>query len=181
VASTSLSRKVISSKTGEFIVGRRPGTRTTSCAIKGVEALAALPGQRDPGGLPAAGREDQRQAHRGDRSPDAAARSRSTTRGETDFLPRASSLSIAFEESTPTTAGPRRRKPAAQARRCSSASPRPRLRPSRSSRRRRSRRPPAYSTEAAVGGKMRRPARPQGERHHRSPDSRRYGWHDDAP
>ena len=31
-----------------------------------------LPRQRDPGGLPAAGRVDQRQAHRGDRSPDAA-------------------------------------------------------------------------------------------------------------
>ncbi len=31
-----------------------------------------LPRQRDPGGLPAAGRAHQRQAHRGDRSPDAA-------------------------------------------------------------------------------------------------------------
>ncbi len=31
-----------------------------------------LPRQRDPGGLPAAGRGDQRQAHRGDRPPDAA-------------------------------------------------------------------------------------------------------------
>ncbi len=31
-----------------------------------------VPRQRDPGSLPAPGREDQRQAHRGDRSPDAA-------------------------------------------------------------------------------------------------------------
>ena len=38
----------------------------------GVEALAELSDRRDPGSLSAAGREDQRQAHRGDRSPDAA-------------------------------------------------------------------------------------------------------------
>jgi DNA-directed RNA polymerase subunit beta' len=34
------------------------------------EGAAALPGRRDPGGLPAAGREHQRQAHRGDRPAD---------------------------------------------------------------------------------------------------------------
>ena len=32
---------------------------------------AGVPGQRDPGGLPAAGRAHRRQAHRGDRAPDA--------------------------------------------------------------------------------------------------------------
>ena len=34
------------------------------------EGAAALPGRRDPGGLPAAGRQHQRQAHRGDLAPD---------------------------------------------------------------------------------------------------------------
>ncbi len=34
------------------------------------EGAAGLPGQRDPGGLPAAGRQHQRQAHRGDGPPD---------------------------------------------------------------------------------------------------------------
>ena len=33
-----------------------------------------VPGRRDPGGLPTPGRSHQRQAHRGDRSPDAASR-----------------------------------------------------------------------------------------------------------
>ncbi len=41
-------------------------------ADPGHRGAGRLPGQRDPGGLPAAGRADQRQAHRGDRSPDAA-------------------------------------------------------------------------------------------------------------
>ena len=34
------------------------------------EGAAVVPGERNPGGLPAAGRQHQRQAHRGDRSPD---------------------------------------------------------------------------------------------------------------
>ena len=40
--------------------------------VLGVEALASYLDQRDPGGLSAAGRAHQRQAHRGDRPPDAA-------------------------------------------------------------------------------------------------------------
>ena len=36
-------------------------------SVLGEKELQALPGQRDPGGLPAAGREHQRQAHRGHR------------------------------------------------------------------------------------------------------------------
>ena len=56
---------------GDYIVDGNPAPHDI-LAIKGVEELAAYPGQRDPGGLPAAGRADQRQAHRGDRSPDAA-------------------------------------------------------------------------------------------------------------
>ena len=39
---------------------------------QGVERRAGVPAQRDPGGLPPSGREDQRQAHRRDRAPDAA-------------------------------------------------------------------------------------------------------------
>ena len=39
---------------------------------QGRRGTRGLSGQRDPGGLPAAGRADQRQAHRGDRPPDAA-------------------------------------------------------------------------------------------------------------
>ena len=39
-----------------------------------------VPGRRDPGGLPAPGRAHQRQAHRGDRSPDAAPRDGRATR-----------------------------------------------------------------------------------------------------
>ena len=40
--------------------------------LQGVEVAGQLPGARDPGRLPPAGREDQRQAHRSDHSPDAA-------------------------------------------------------------------------------------------------------------
>ena len=39
---------------------------------QGRRRARGLSGQRDPGGLPAAGRVDQRQAHRSDRAPDAA-------------------------------------------------------------------------------------------------------------
>ncbi len=56
---------------GEYILDGNPAPHDI-LAIKGVEELARYPRQRDPGGLPAAGRADQRQAHRGDRSPDAA-------------------------------------------------------------------------------------------------------------
>ena len=38
----------------------------------GRRGAGRISGRRDPGSLPSAGREDQRQAHRGDRSPDAA-------------------------------------------------------------------------------------------------------------
>ena len=50
---------------------RQPGSARYP-AHPGHRGAGRLPGQRDPGGLPAAGRADQRQAHRGDRSPDAA-------------------------------------------------------------------------------------------------------------
>ena len=59
--------------------GRRRRTRTTSCAVLGEKELAALARGRGAGGLPAPGREDQRQAHRDDRPADAPPRARSST------------------------------------------------------------------------------------------------------
>ena len=56
---------------GDYILDGNPAPHDI-LAIKGVEAACFLPRQRDPGSLPPAGRVDQRQAHRGDRSPDAA-------------------------------------------------------------------------------------------------------------
>ena len=71
---------------GRSADGRQPRCRTTSCAILGRRGAGELPHQRDPGGLSAAGRAHQRQAHRGDRSPDAAeGRDRGSGR---DHLPR---------------------------------------------------------------------------------------------
>ena len=86
-------------------------TRTTSSKCMGVEALAEYLVGGDPGSLPAPGREDQRQAHRGDRSPDAAegrdhrrrrhhaaagraARSRGDGRVQRQARPRASSPAV---------------------------------------------------------------------------------------
>ena len=51
--------------------GRQPGAARHPAHPRG-RGAGQLPDQRDPGGLPAAGRAHQRQAHRGDRPPDAA-------------------------------------------------------------------------------------------------------------
>ena len=51
---------------------RRQSGAARPLARPGRRGAGAVPGQRDPGGLSAPGREDQRQAHRGDRPPDAA-------------------------------------------------------------------------------------------------------------
>ena len=56
---------------GETVVDGEPNPHDI-LRLQGVEPLADVPGKRNPGRLPPAGREDQRQAHRGDRSPDAA-------------------------------------------------------------------------------------------------------------
>ena len=53
-------------------VGRRAARAARHPQGAGRRGAVRLPGQRDPGRLPAAGREDQRQAHRGDRPADAA-------------------------------------------------------------------------------------------------------------
>ena len=107
-------------------------------AVLGEKELQALPGQRDPGGLPAAGRRHQRQAHRGHRPADDAVgegrgsgRHRVPDRGAGGQVP----LPGRERARARATAACRRR-----AGRCCSASRRRRSRPTRSSRRRRSRR-----------------------------------------
>ena len=119
--------------------------------VLGREGAAGVPGERNPGGLPAPGRQHQRQAHRDDRPSDAAVgedrgrgRHRVPDRGAGGQVPvprgeRARDL---------PTAGARRR-----ASPCCSGSRRRRSRPSRSSRRPRSRRRRASSR------KRRSPAR----------------------
>ena len=107
----------------------------------GREGAAGLPGERNPGSLPLAGREHQRQAHRSDRSPDDAL-------GEGGRRGRyARSCWNSRSTSSASAKRTRRRLPTAASRppavRCCWASPRPRSRPTRSSRRRRSRRPRA--------------------------------------
>ena len=69
--------KHVSVQEGDFVRRGDPlvdGPRVPHDILKvlGRRGAVRLPGERDPGRLPAAGREDQRQAHRGDRSPDAA-------------------------------------------------------------------------------------------------------------
>ena len=56
---------------GRSADGRQPGAARHSADTRG-RGAGQLPDQRDPGGLSAAGRAHQRQAHRGDRAPDAA-------------------------------------------------------------------------------------------------------------
>jgi DNA-directed RNA polymerase subunit beta' len=61
---------------GDFVEGRLHPRRQPGAARhpgdQGRGGARLLPRQRDPGGLSPAGREHQRQAHRGDRPPDAA-------------------------------------------------------------------------------------------------------------
>ena len=56
---------------GRFADGWQPGSARHPADPRG-RGLGQLSDQRDPGGLPAAGRAHQRQAYRGDRAPDAA-------------------------------------------------------------------------------------------------------------
>ncbi len=103
------------------------------------KGTAVLPGERNPGSLPAAGREHQRQAHRSDRSPDDAL-GKVEDVGDTQFLleQQVDKFRFARRERAGDRAGRHVRQPAG---RCCWVSPRLRSRPTRSSRRRRSRRP----------------------------------------
>ena len=69
--------KHISVQEGDYVAARRSADGRQSGAARHPararrRGAGELPDQRDPGGLPAPGRQDQRQAHRGDRPPDAA-------------------------------------------------------------------------------------------------------------
>ena len=57
-------------KRGDKLIDGNPVRTTSSSARR--RGAGRISRHRDPGGLSTAGREDQRQAHRGDRSPDAA-------------------------------------------------------------------------------------------------------------
>ena len=65
-------------------------TRTTSCACRASRRWRNYLVRRDPGRRPPAGREDQRQAHRGDHPPDAA--QDRGPRNRRDGLPRGEQL-----------------------------------------------------------------------------------------
>ena len=99
-----------------------------------------LPRQRDPGSLPAAGRGDQRQAHRGHRPPDAAEDRDHRCRRQP--LHRRATMSTGSSSTKSTSAWSRKARSRPPAIRSCSASPRPRCRPRPSSRRPPSRRPP---------------------------------------
>jgi hypothetical protein len=76
---------------GDFVkagdpLHRRPGQPARHLAREGREGAGGLAGERDPAGVPAPGRVDQRQAHRGDRAPDAPPRA--GHHGGRDGLPR---------------------------------------------------------------------------------------------
>ena len=99
-----------------------------------------LPGQRNPGRLPAAGREDQRQAHRGHRSADAAEGRGARTRRY--HLPRRASRWTGWNSRPRTRSGSRSKERAAVGDAgAARASPRPACRRIASSARPRSRRP----------------------------------------
>ena len=120
---------------------RRPGGSAGHPAPAGHRGTGALHRRRGAGRLPPAGREDQRQAHRGDRSPDAAPRAdRQPGRQQATSTANRSSARSCWAPTTSCApkARCRRRTPM-----CCWASPRRRCRPTASSRRPRSRRPPA--------------------------------------
>ena len=123
--------------------GRQPGAARHS-GDQGRGGARLLPRQRNPGSLPAAGREHQRQAHRGDRPPDAAEgrdhrrrRYRRCSPGE-----QVDQVELEQENAKLEAEG---LPPGLRACPCCSASPRPRCRRGPSSRRPRSRKPPACS------------------------------------
>jgi DNA-directed RNA polymerase subunit beta' len=124
---------------GETVVDGEPNPQDI-LRLKGVEPLAEYLTKRNPGRLPPAGREDQRQAHRNDHSPDAA-QGRNLRRRHPLPARRTDRYACACSRRTPVTRT--QRTPARATTRSCSASPRPRWRPNRSSRRRPSRKPPA--------------------------------------
>ena len=128
-------------KRGDNLIGGSPDPHDI-LEVLGIEPLAEYLVVGNPGGLSSPGREDQRQAHRGDRSPDAA-EGRDHRRRRHHAAGRRAGRSRGDGRDQLEA-----RQEAGAARRASrscSASPRRRCRPAASSRRRRSRRPPASS------------------------------------
>ncbi len=126
--------------------GRDRGGRRADAAghpaPAGRRAAGRLPDQGNPGRLPPAGREDQRQAHRGDHSPDAA-QGRDHRRRRQQVPPRRAGRAPARRSRRTRASAAKNEIAGRSSIRSCWASPRPRWRPSRSSRRPRSRRPPA--------------------------------------
>ena len=129
-------------KRGDNLIGGSPDPHDI-LEVLGVEALAEYLVVGDPGGLSSPGREDQRQAHRGDRSPDAA-EGRDHRGGDTTFLV-GEQVDRAGDERVQRQAEARARRSRPKASRCCSASPRRACRRAASSRPPRSRRRPACS------------------------------------
>ncbi len=128
-------------KRGDNLVGGSPDPHDI-LEVLGVGRARRISRQRDPGSLSAPGREDQRQAHRGDRSPDAAEgrdhrRRRHHPAGRRAGRPR--------RDGRDQRQARARSRSRPKASRCCSASPRRRCRPAASSRPPRSRRPPGCS------------------------------------
>jgi hypothetical protein len=109
-ASTSTCRKATSSRRATTSDRRQPGAARHP-GDQGRRGAGRIPRQRDPGGLSAAGREDQRQAHRGDRSPDAA-EGRDHRRRRHDLLPGEQVDRIEFDEENEKLPEPKGKKPA---------------------------------------------------------------------
>ena len=138
---------------------------------QGRGGAAGVPGQRDPGGLPAAGREDQRQAHRGDRPPDAP---EGAHRGSGRHrLPRGRAGRAAQRSGRERPDG-RRASSRRRSSPCCSGSPRRALHRELHLGGLASRRPPGADRGGDLG-QGRLPARAQGERHHGPPHPGRDG------
>ena len=136
--------------------------------IKGEKELAQLPAGRDPGGLPAPGRADQRQAHRGDHPPDAALGPRQRPRatptpdrraGREAHLRRRRTRPMEKDGQEPAVGEPMllgiTKASLSTESFISAASFQETTK---------------VLTEASISGKSRLPARPQGERDHGPPD-----------
>ena len=128
-------------KRGDNLIGGSPDPHDI-LEVLGIEPLAEYLVSGNPGGLSTPGREDQRQAHRGDRSPDAA-EGRDHRRRRHHLLAGEQVDREEMDEINAKLKADGASRPRAS--RCCSASPRRRCRPAASSRRRRSRRPRACS------------------------------------
>jgi DNA-directed RNA polymerase subunit beta' len=130
---------------GELIVDG-PADPHDILRLQGRRGAGALHRRRGAGRLSPAGREDQRQAHRGDRAPDAAPREITDPPATPSFiLGEQVERSELLDANDKASAGREGKKPAGGHRRAARHHQGVAVRPTRSSRRRRSRRPRACS------------------------------------